>query len=369
MSGLRSESTRRIGGSSFAGGRPTSSTARLALVVWALGTALLVVLDAFVRDAPAARGDDLIYELMARDPLATHTFPFAYRILVPWLVWALPFETTLSFSVLAWTFSGAAGAVLLLLLEHLGMPRRVSVPLALLLVVSPPLLVNSIRQGRGIDPASVLVMTAGALFIARRQPRALAATVLVGALNREAALFLVPWAYAVWAERLIDRRVLARVAAVAAPAVVAYATLRLAIPTVGRESVPGYSGSLTGRLDVVFNRLGYLPVEARRIFLSYGPLWFVAPLALRDFSFARRGLVLVPLIVASMTFALDWGRLVFIGAPLVYAASAWVLRARPRLQVPVLASWAALVLVYAVYMQLVGVDNIIATGPSPYPVR
>lgn len=341
----------------------------MALLVWALGTALLIALDALVRDAPAPRGDDLIYELMARDPLGTHTFPFAYRIAVPWLVWALPFDTTVSFSVLAWVCSGAAGAVLFLLLEHFGTPRRLSVALALLLVVSPPLLVNSIRQGRGIDPASVLVLTAGALFIARRQPRALAATMLVGALNREAALFLAPWAYAVWAERPIDRRVLGRVVAVAAPALVAYATLRLAIPTVGRESVPGYSGSLAGRLEVVVNRLGYFPVEARRIFMSYGPLWLVAPLALRDFSFARRGLVLVPLILASMTFALDWGRLVFIGAPLVYVASAWVLRARPRLQVPVLASWAGLVLVYAIYMQLVGVDNIIATGPSPYPVR
>lgn len=329
-----------------------------------------MLLDALVRDEPAPRGDDLIYERMARDPLAPHTFVFAYRIAVPWLVHVLPFEHTLSFSLIAWLCSGAAGAVLFLLLERLGVSRRVSIALAFVLVLSPPLLVASLRQGRNPDPLTILVMLTGALFIVERRPRALAVTMLIGALNRESALFLGPLAYAVWAQRPFDRAVLIRTGAAAAPAVAAFLALRFAIPTVGREQVPGYGRSLLGgRIEVLEDGLAQAGVQARRLLSIYGPLWLLAPLALREMRFARRGLVLCGLCVVAMTFALDWGRIAFIAAPVIYAAAAWTLDRRPRLLAPTLVLCAALVFGYAAYMQVSGVDNIIDTAPPPYPVR
>ncbi len=346
------------------------SPRRLSLAVGAAGTLALVLLDALVRDEPTPQDDDLIYERMAQDPFAPHTFVFAYRIAVPWLVHVLPFEHELSFSLIAWLCSGAAGAVLFVLLERLGVSRRVSIALALVLVLSPPLLVASVRQGRNPDPLTVLVMVTGALFIVERRPRALALTMLIGALNRESALFLGPLAYAVWAQRWFDRAALLRVAAVCAPALAAFVTLRLAIPTVGREQVPGYDGSLLGgRLDVIGEGLSAWDVEARRLLAIYGPLWLLAPLALRGSWFARRGLVLAVLCAVAMTFALDWGRVAFVAAPVVYAAAAWTLDRRPRLLAPTLLACAAMIVGYAVYMQVSGTQNLIDAGPPPYPVR
>ncbi len=282
----------------------------------------------------------------------------------------LPFGNTFSFSLIAWLCSGAAGAVLFLLLERLGISRRVSVALAFVLVLSPPLLVASLRQGRSPDPLTVLVMLAGALFIVERRPRALALTMLIGALNRESALFLGPLAYAVWAERLWDRAALTRMLAAATPAFAAFVALRLAIPTVGRELVPGYGASpIGGRIEVLRAGFSAWDVEARRLLSIYGPLWLLAPMALRDFAFARRGLVLCALCVVAMTFALDWGRVALIAAPVVYAAAAWTLDRRPRLLAPTLAACAVLVFGYAAYMQISGVDNIVNTGAPPYPVR
>jgi len=342
----------------------------LAVAIGVAGTLAIMLLDALVRDEPTPRGDDLIYERMAQDPSAPHTYVFAYRIAVPWLVHVLPFDHEVSFSVIAWICSGAAGAALFLLLERLGTSRRVSVALAFVLVLSPPLLVASLRQGRNPDPLTVLVMVTGALFIVARCPKALAVTMLIGALNRESALFLGPLAYAAWADRPWDRAALLRAAAVAAPALMAFAALRLTIPTVGREQVPGYGQSLLGgRLEVLERGLSSPGVEARRLLSVYGPLWLLAPLALRDFWFARRGLVLVALCLVAMTFALDWGRIAFIAAPVVYAAAAWTLDRRPRLIVPALAACAVLIFGYAAYMQITGVDNIIEQSPPPYPVR
>ncbi len=343
----------------------TWSSRRLALTIGVVGTIALMLLDALVRDEPVPRGDDLIYERMAQDPFATHTFVFAYRIAVPWIVHVLPFSHTFSFSAIAWICSGAAGGVLFLLLERLGISRRVSIALAFVLVLSPPLLVASLRQGRNPDPFTALVMVTGTLFIVERRARALAVTMLIGALNRESALFLGALAYAVWAEDWWDRAVLIRVLKVSAPAVVAFIALRLLIPTVG-----AYPGSAVGgRLDLLAAGFRDAGVQARRLLTVYGPLWLLAPMALRGFSFARRGLVLGGLCVVSLAFALDWGRVAFIAAPVVYAAAAWTLDRRPRLLAPTLLACAALIFGYAAYMQVSGVDNIINTGHPPYPVR
>lgn len=342
---------------------------RLAALIAAVGTVALALLDALVRDEPTPKGDDLIYERMADEPFDRHTFVFAYRIAIPWLVHVLPFDHTVSFSVLAWLCSGAAGGALFLLLEQLGISRKVSIPLALVLALSPPLLVASLRQGRNPDPLTALVMTAGALFIVQRRPGPLALTMAVGALNRESALFLAPLAYAVWADRWADPRVLRRVALATAPALVAFVTLRLAIPTVGREQVAGYGSLLGGRVEVL-ETAAERPVEMlRRLATVYGPLWLLAPLALRGFGFARRGLVLVALCLVAFLFALDWGRVAFVAAPVVYAAAAWSLDRRPRWYLATLAGCAVLVFGYAAYMDVRGTQNIIDTGPPPYPVR
>jgi hypothetical protein len=113
----------------------------------------------------------------------------------------------------------------------------------------------------------------------------------------------------------------------------------------------------------------HVDVQARRIASVYGPLLLLAPLAVRRFWFARRGLVLIGLCLVAMTFALDWGRIAFCAAPVVYGAGAWTLQRRPRLLVPTLAACALMIAGYATYMQLGGTDNISTTSRPPYPIR
>ena len=342
-----------------------------AVAVGALAFVAIIILDALVRDEPTPRGDDLIYERMAQDPFATHTFPFAYRVLVPTIVHVLPFGHTFSFSLLAWLATGIAAGFLYVLVQRVGAPPGLALGLALCLALSPPLLIVSLRQGRNVDAATVAVMIAAVLFMIDERPRALAVTLAIGALTRESAMFLIPLAYAIWAERLIDVDALRRVAIVSAPAIAIYLALRLGIPTVGREQVAGYGGSLLGgRFDVLHDGLNQIPTELRRMFTVYGPLWFIAPFALRNMRLAQRGLVLVALCLVSMTFALDWGRIILLAAPIFYAAGAFVLRDKRGLSIATLVAFAVLIVGYAGYMQHSGVrTGIIETGPPPYPVR
>ncbi|MDX6697427.1 MAG: hypothetical protein QOE65_824 [Solirubrobacteraceae bacterium] len=342
------------------------------LAVGALATLVLVLADALVRDAAQPpRGDELIYERMADAPFDAHTFPFAYRFGLPLLVHVLPFGHQGSFSVLAWLASGACAGVLYVLLRRFGVSAWLAVALALALVLSPPLLLVSLRQGRNPDALAALAMLAGTLCVVDRRPRALAAVLLLGVTVRESTLFLIPFAYAMWARRPLDGEALGRVALVAAPAVAAYAAMRGLVPTVGREDVLGYDkGLVAGRREVLDAAADQPWDQARRVASAFGPLWLCLPFALRGMRFARAGLIVLGLAAASCLFALDWGRILFLAAPVVYVAGGWVLQRHRRAAVVVLAAFAAMNVGYAIHMDRSGVvDGIDRAAPPPYPVR
>jgi hypothetical protein len=344
---------------------------RRAGLVGLAGAILLGVLSAPIRKEQTPRGDDLIYEDIARHPFGTHTFPFGFRLGLPLAVHWLPFDHTVSFTGLALLAAGVAAAFAYLLMRELGGEQRASGALALALSVSPPFLIVMLRHGRNPDIATVALMMAATYFAVRRERWQLALTLLLGTVVREAVLFVAPLAYALWAVRPFDRRAALNTLAVAAPAAIAYGAIRLGIGTVGETQVPGYGGSLVAeRFTVIKLGLQSAFQEARRMFTVYGPLWLVAPLALRDMRFARRGLVLVALALVSMTFALDWGRMILLAAPVFYPASAYVLARHPRWVRPVLAAFALLAIGYAVYMDVSGVNSgIIDNPPPPYPVQ
>jgi hypothetical protein len=226
--------------------------------------------------------------------------------------------------------------------------------------ISPPVLVVLLRNGREVDVAAILVITLGCVFIVRRQRVALAITLLAATTIHESCLFLIPLAYAVWAERPVDRSALRDLALVALVPAILYVYLRATIAAVGESYQPGYGGAfLAQRIDVIRDALngdGWW-IELRRMAIVYGPLWLAAPFALKGLRFARRGLVLVACCVGAMTFAFDWGRMIFFAAPVVYVAAAYALRDRRRLAVAVVAGLLALDLGYAGYMQAHGVRH------------
>jgi hypothetical protein len=359
------------------GGGPQGALGRLARLppafwVGVLCLAIVLVADALIIDEHGLHGDDLNYERMATDPGAPHNIPYAYRIAVPWLVHVLPFSHTFSFSLLAWLAAGASGGVLYALLRDFDIGSRLSVALAIGLVVSPPMLVVSLRQGRNPDAASVLVLLVGALFIVRRRRIGLALTLIVGVLVRESTLFLIPMAYAYWAEKPIDAAALRDTAAVAALPAIAYAAVRSAITAVGQSYEPGYSGPFFHtRLEMLRKGVqnGGWHLQVRRLASVFGPLWLAAPFALRDLRFARAGLVLIALCGVATTYALDWGRVFFLATPVVYVAAAHVVRHRRGWAAAMVAALLALDLGYAVYMQVHGVRHgIDGTSPSTRPI-
>jgi hypothetical protein len=328
---------------------PAVAVALLCLVATLLANAVL-------KHESGIRGDDPYYERMATHPGGPHTFPYAYRIAVPWVVHVLPFSHTTSFTLLACLSLAVTGGVLFTLLGIFDVRPRLSVALVVGLVLSPAALVVILRHGRNVDPESLLVLTLGTLFIVRRQKLALGITMLIGATVRESSLFLIPFAYAVWAERLFDRQALKDTAMVSALPAILYLFMRTSIDARGKE----WPGTLlSARWNVIKEALrgGGWHVEARRMAYVFGPIWVVAPFALLTLRFARRSLVLVALCVVSMTFALDWGRVIFLAAPVIYIAAGHVIKDRRRLAIATVTLLLAMDLGYAIYMQAYGVKH------------
>jgi hypothetical protein len=343
----------------------------VALVVGVAGAAALALVSALLPHEPHPRGDDEIYERMAQHPFATHTFPFGYRIGLPLLVHVLPFSHTFSFELLAFICAGAAAAAVYLLMREFDAPRELAGALALALALSPPVLIVALRDGRNTDIATILFMTAATLFVVRRRLVLLTLTLAIGVIVRESELFIIPLAYAVWAERWFDLATAKRTLICGLPAIAAYVILHATISTVGESYVVGYVGPLIGeRFTVIGDGLQSAWAEARRMLLAFGPLWIAAPFALPGMRFARRGLVLFGACLLSMTYALDWDRLIFLGAPVFYPAGAFTLTQHPRWRRPALLAFVVMIGAYAVYMGVSGVRSGIIDNPlPPYPVR
>jgi hypothetical protein len=334
--------------------------------------AIVALIGALIRHETRLSGDEPFYERMASHPGGPHNYPYAYRIGVPWLVHILPFSHSVSFTLVAWVAIAAAAAALYALLEQFDVEPWVAVGLAIGFALSPTLLVVLARHGRSVDPASILVMVLGCLFIVRRQRAALLVTMLIGVPVRESTLFLIPLAYAVWADRPLDLEALRDTALTAVLPVIAFVVLHTSIDAVGRQYQVGYSHSFLGAPGEILRqefRSQFLPVELRRLAYTYGPLWLVAPFALRDLSFARRGLVLVALCFASMLLATDWGRIIFLAAPVFYVAAGHFVRGRSRLALATVIALLAVDVGYGIYLQVYGVAHGLDTSISrPVPV-
>lgn len=330
------------------------------VLVGLLCLVLIGIVDLVMAHERGITGDEPFYEAMASHPSGPHNFPYAYRVGVPWLVHALPFSHVISWTLIGLLAVAVSSAALYELLRELRIADALSVGLVVGFALSPSLLVVVARHFRSIDPASVLVMILGVLFIVRRQRLALLITLTVGIAVRESSLFLVPFAYAFWARSPFDREALRDVVLTCLLPVAAYLLIRTSVDAVGKQYIPGYSGPLLkARLDFIRSAFsGDAPrVELRRLAVVYGPLWVVAPLALRDSRLARRGLVLVILCVAAMTYAYDWGRIIFLAAPVFFAAAGHALTGHRRAAIAVIVLLLALDLGYAIYLQDYGISH------------
>lgn len=247
--------------------------------------------------------------------------PFAYRMLTPAMVsavvrtWDIPIQEAARTVQVAGMFSFLISLALLL-----GAVARKTIPVLLILVaVSFSYAVRFYAMFPPVyapDPWTLSFLTLCVMFILQRRWGWYGIVMLIGALNRETQIFMIPVALSFVAFRFKD---LAKVFAFSTPAVLSTLLLRVLIPVNGRNFLDFYlksdGGATTSKWALASQGGSKVLITS---FLVFGVLWVVAAFGSLNFNPESRmfwAMVLVAHLQVLMT--IDTRRLVAIAVPVV----------------------------------------------------
>lgn len=270
--------------------------------------------------------------------------PFAYRVLSPAIVRALPFSETTGFHIVTVVSLTASALLFFLLLRALGFDDFGAAGGLLLLGGLYWLIEFSQVDYAVVDPLTFMFFAAVPLALYRRLPLPLtAALIAVAVTNKESALILVPVALVyLWRTKRLDWR--AALPVVFLPAVTFFC-LRLTVPTEGGQGLIEALREVVGaRYDSVESSL----VDLRTQLLpTWGPMLLILAARPRDllrFLKLRPELALLALGAwGQLLLAYDTGRVLMPAYVAVVAAVLYCLRealSQPRLVLPTAAALA-----------------------------
>lgn len=172
----------------------------------------------------------LYIELAREAPFDFRLAPYCWRVLAAWLAKAMPLGLQASFETVTVVALIGGGVAVYSLIRAVGFSRMHGA-LGVLLLFGMGWGPKFQLSDFWVPDALAFAVTVGALTLAaKRQLLATAIVMAVGVLAKESVLFVAPLVYTLGARTMIDRRWLLRAALVAAPALVVFVGIRVAIP-------------------------------------------------------------------------------------------------------------------------------------------
>jgi hypothetical protein len=203
---------------------PTAPTGRELFAVGLGALATLLVMYAIVTERTGLLKDDpRIYTLMAEDPTLLARLPYAFRVLTPLLVYLLPFDPEVGFTLITLAGLWLTGCVLYLFLRRLPLSVGAAVG-GLALFLTGGGTTRALTTPLYVDALTYLTEMLAFYAVLTRREALFGVTLLFGVLNKETLLLLAPvYLLQQRAEGRLKRGDLSRVALVLGPAVLALA--------------------------------------------------------------------------------------------------------------------------------------------------
>ena len=300
----------------------------LVVAVW-LAAALLAAFLAGPRAFSA--GDTHRYVAMVAGE--TVPAPFAYRVLVPGIVRALPVGIETGFLITTALFSFLTLLVFHRLLRRIGAGEPAALITTAALAFAYPIAFYLGRWGL-IEPAANLALVLALYCFFDDRPGWMALTVFVGVTAKESVLLLLPLLlWAVWRRGGPPVARLGYSALAVVPPLLLLAFLRARIPV--EPSVYDVAGPDDLRalwafiLDYNFTGYGFIPRLGREFLRSFGFFWTFALLGWRLVPERRTRAVCLYLVAVSVglcVVATDWSRMLAFGFPGVFIPAAFLIR-------------------------------------------
>ena len=297
-----------------------------AVLLAAAALALFAVLVPKLPPLAILGGDGVHYAAMADDPLeAVAPPPWAERIGVPLVAWALPFHAHTGFLIVAVLSMLAAAALVALVARELGLPTAGQVAAGFLTVGSYAG-VHAVYNPYYVDPATLALVALALLLALRGRWPAFAVVLVGGLLVKEvlATLVVIPYLLGVH-DRIGHRRAALRAAAVAVPVLATFAAAQLLVPSTGPV---GEDTRLAFWKEDILAR-GFLVSTLGPLIGLFGAALLLWPVGVARGPARLRvlhgwALIALPILVFG-----HWERTLAVYLPLALTAAFWVLRAAP----------------------------------------
>jgi hypothetical protein len=270
-------------------------------VATAVVAALVLGMYAFGTERAGLRADDAgQYSRMAQSPQFLARLPYTFRVLSPLLAGAFPGDVVAGFTILTLLSLVLAGVALYAYQRVLGLAHPAALAGAALFAVSGGA-VRLLTTPLYVDALSYLAEAVAFLALASGRFRAFLSAVVLGALNRETALLLIPLYFATTPRAAWARGQAILVVLLPLGALVGVAILRLWAAGVLGGTVPIATIAPEPRAF----RQGVLALpDLFDLFSTFGVLWL---LALKNLpgptDFQRRALVYAVLVVLQLMIA------------------------------------------------------------------
>jgi hypothetical protein len=277
------------------------------------------------------------YLRLASDPTDPVLRPYSMRVLVPWLVHALPGDVVTAFHAVSLVL--ATGGLLC--------------SRGWLFFFYDPYLT---------EPAAFLLLTAAFLVLVRNRHLWLIAPLLalLAATREQFIGFALP-TYFWLRQRRFDRRALARTIGLLLPALVVFAALAV-LPEVLPPTPYSVPMGLAYTLERRMEGDGWLWFGSA-FAMSLGVWWPLAAASLRVDRFRRLSVWLLPVLAYLVLIGWDWGRYATYAFPVVMVAGAWTIQQQRRYR-PLLLALVAVQAVVPVADFVAGRPSLDGPGPS-----
>jgi hypothetical protein len=297
------------------------SRAAKPLIVFISSAVLLgACLPALVDRHQASTGDGGYYVQMAHHPGVYYTDPWGYRILMPWLVSALPGSVELGFEVVT-VLSLALTATLLFVLIRQTLGEDSAWWGAVFFLVSGAS-VRALTNPYLVDALAFFFLIAAFALAFSRRWLPLAAVIGAGVLAKETLLFVIGPALLVGVRCRPRARIWQLAPLVVVPIVVYYLVHRTSL-VFSERGHHSYFADIPGVIPYEIREVGLVRAPIQALLYSFGPLWVTVALGYRYLEGRWRAAApYLILAVGTLAIAEDWPRLLGYGFPIVIACAA-----------------------------------------------
>ena len=296
-------------------------TGKRFLPLAAAGAALPAFFFLAILPSTVVEGDGPVYAFMARHPFDTahQAGPYPFRILIPLLVWALPFSIQFSFHALCFLGLVAGATITTILARNVGIEPRCALLVAPLYVLSFAG-VYGVYEFEMIEPETA-VLTSGGLLLAwsgRRYAFTVVGVLAAAARDLGATLPLAWWAARRGRGR--ELRAITEAVVVGVPILATYVAIQLLVP-----HPPGEAFMQASRADHLSDS-GLVKFFGRSLVQGFGLLFLLWPIGLVLGSRRWRSFHLYVLGILPFLWSTDWNRMTIYFLPFVLPSALFVLQ-------------------------------------------